>query len=113
MKEKMKTNDLNPLLDFTGLPRFAAVKTQHITPAVERLLEAGYTPTEVAAAILHHFAPAAVVVPEADDVAPRPVERTGGKYGGKPKRFERQPAGGQPAKRRKIGFQGRKKRPGS
>ena len=80
---------------------------------VERLLEAGYTPTEVAAAILHHFAQAAVVVPEADDVAPRPVERTGGKYRGKPKRFERQPAGGQPAKRRKIGFQGRKKRPGS
>ncbi|MBE0619272.1 MAG: M3 family metallopeptidase [Burkholderiales bacterium] len=35
----MKTNDPNPLLDFTGLPRFAAIKTEHITPAVERLLE--------------------------------------------------------------------------
>jgi oligopeptidase A len=30
--------DLNPLLDFTGLPRFAAIKTEHIAPAVERLL---------------------------------------------------------------------------
>ena len=30
--------DLNPLLDFTGLPRFAAIKTRHIAPAVERLL---------------------------------------------------------------------------
>ena len=30
--------DLNPLLDFTSLPRFAAIKTEHIAPAVERLL---------------------------------------------------------------------------
>ena len=28
----------NPLLDFTGLPRFAAIKTEHIAPAVDRLL---------------------------------------------------------------------------
>jgi oligopeptidase A len=28
----------NPLLDFTGLPRFAAVRTDHITPAVDQLL---------------------------------------------------------------------------
>jgi oligopeptidase A len=30
--------DYNPLLDFAGLPRFAAIKTEHITPAVELLL---------------------------------------------------------------------------
>jgi oligopeptidase A len=29
---------VNPLLDFTGLPRFAAVKTDHVTPAVDQLL---------------------------------------------------------------------------
>ncbi|MGP1677790.1 MAG: M3 family metallopeptidase [Burkholderiales bacterium] len=34
----MKTNELNPLLDFTGLPRFAAIKAKHIAPAVDRLL---------------------------------------------------------------------------
>jgi oligopeptidase A len=28
----------NPLLDFTGLPRFAAIKAEHITPAVELLI---------------------------------------------------------------------------
>jgi len=30
--------DINPLLDFTGLPRFAAVKPEHVTPAVDLLL---------------------------------------------------------------------------
>ena len=30
--------DSNPLLDFTGLPRFAAIKAEHITAAVELLL---------------------------------------------------------------------------
>ena len=28
----------NPLLDFNGLPRFATIRTEHITPAVEALL---------------------------------------------------------------------------
>ncbi len=28
----------NPLLDLTGLPRFSSIKTEHIAPAVERLL---------------------------------------------------------------------------
>ena len=32
------TNDVNPLLDFTGLPRFAAVRTEHIAPAIDQLL---------------------------------------------------------------------------
>ncbi len=34
----MNMNELNPLLDFSGLPRFAAVKAEHIAPAVDRLL---------------------------------------------------------------------------
>ena len=29
---------MNPLLDFSGLPRFADIKVEHITPAVEELL---------------------------------------------------------------------------
>ena len=28
----------NPLLDFSGLPRFAEIKNEHITPAIEALL---------------------------------------------------------------------------
>ncbi len=29
---------MNPLLDFSGLPRFADIKTEHVTPAVDTLL---------------------------------------------------------------------------
>ena len=29
---------MNPLLDFYGLPRFAAVMPAHVTPAVDELL---------------------------------------------------------------------------
>jgi len=32
---------INPLLDFSGLPRFADIRTEHITPAVEELLARG------------------------------------------------------------------------
>jgi oligopeptidase A len=30
---------MNPLLDFTGLPRFAQIKPEHVAPAIEQLLE--------------------------------------------------------------------------
>ena len=30
--------EMNPLLEFTGLPRFAAIKAEHIAPAVDQLL---------------------------------------------------------------------------
>lgn len=30
---------INPLLDFSGLPRFAEINNDHITPAIEKLLE--------------------------------------------------------------------------
>jgi oligopeptidase A len=33
----MKT-DVNPLLDFSGLPRFSAVKAEHVSPAIDLLL---------------------------------------------------------------------------
>jgi len=33
----------NPLLDFSGLPRFADIRTEHITPAIAQLLAAGRT----------------------------------------------------------------------
>src|SRR5689334_14048260 len=32
---------MNPLLDFSGLPRFSDIKPEHITPAVDELLAAG------------------------------------------------------------------------
>ena len=34
----MHMPDPNPLLDFTGLPRFAAIRTEHISPAIDQLL---------------------------------------------------------------------------
>jgi oligopeptidase A len=33
----------NPLLDFSGLPRFDAIKAEHVTPAIDRLLEQSRT----------------------------------------------------------------------
>jgi len=33
------TSDLNPLLDFSDLPRFADIKPEHVTPAVSALLD--------------------------------------------------------------------------
>jgi len=38
MKNELTSN--NPLLDFSDLPRFAEVKPEHVTPAVEQLLHA-------------------------------------------------------------------------
>src|SRR5262249_40819480 len=32
---------LNPLLDFSGLPRFSEIKPEHVTPAVDELLATG------------------------------------------------------------------------
>ena len=37
---------INPLLDFSGLPRFADIRTEHITPAIEQLISAGRAATE-------------------------------------------------------------------
>jgi oligopeptidase A len=40
----------NPLLDFSGLPRFAEIKPEHVAPAVEQLLADGRATTE---AVVH------------------------------------------------------------
>lgn len=47
----MNTNTVlnNPLLDFAGLPRFTEIRTEHVTPAVEQLLQHNH---EVVAALL-------------------------------------------------------------
>jgi oligopeptidase A len=37
---------LNPLLDFTGLPRFAELKPEHVAPAIDALLAEGRTAIE-------------------------------------------------------------------
>jgi Zn-dependent oligopeptidase len=39
MKEgKRMTDTSNPLLDFTGLPRFDLIRPEHVTPAIEQLI---------------------------------------------------------------------------
>jgi ATP-dependent RNA helicase DeaD len=80
------------------------------TPLVERLLELGYTPTEVAAAILHHFAPPAAVRPAAADTSPAPPEREhehDRTRSRRPVRFDPRRGGGQHAARKKFGPRGR------
>src|SRR5450759_4408388 len=34
----LSEQNMNPLLDFTGLPRFAEIKPEHVAPAIEQLL---------------------------------------------------------------------------
>lgn len=42
----MLPQEKNPLLDFSGLPRFAEIKPEHVTPAVEQLLADGRATTQ-------------------------------------------------------------------
>ncbi len=44
---------MNPLLDFSGLPRFADIRPEHVTPAVEELLAAARKVVETCAADTH------------------------------------------------------------
>jgi ATP-dependent RNA helicase DeaD len=64
-------------------------------PLVERLLEQGYAPTEVAAAILHHFAPPAPVPTGPDaDLFPKPRHdrpHAGGRGGKRARPHEARP----------------------
>ena len=48
---------MNPLLDFSGLPRFAAFKPEYVTPAVDELLAANRTLVERLAAPVDGAAP--------------------------------------------------------
>src|SRR5262245_52140682 len=41
---------MNPLLDFSGLPRFSELKPEHVTPAIDQLLAEGRA---VIAAVAH------------------------------------------------------------
>jgi oligopeptidase A len=42
---------MNPLLDFSGLPRFGELKPQHVTPAVDQLLAEGRSTVERVTAV--------------------------------------------------------------
>src|SRR3954462_14679853 len=39
---------MNPLVDFSGLPRFSDIKPEHVTPAVDELLAAGRATVQAA-----------------------------------------------------------------
>ena len=83
------------------------------TLLVERLLERGYTPTEVAAAILHHFAPPPAPNPGADDGAADSPDRPHGRgKRHKPARHEHRAAAKPAGGRRKFGPRGGKHRRG-
>jgi oligopeptidase A len=43
-------NQTNPLLDFSGLPRFDAIRAEHVTPALDRLIAAARCAIEAVAA---------------------------------------------------------------
>jgi ATP-dependent RNA helicase DeaD len=71
-------------------------------PLVERLLEQGHTPTDVAAAILHHFAPASQETVEVEPVH-RPEQRRPHDRGDQRDRDDRRPGpGGRYPKPRKF-----------
>jgi oligopeptidase A len=38
----------NPLLDFSGLPRFSEIGTEHVAPAIDELLAAARAAAEAA-----------------------------------------------------------------
>ena len=44
----MLPQEKNPLLDFSGLPRFAEIRTEHVTPAIELLLSDGRSTVQAA-----------------------------------------------------------------
>ena len=44
----MLPQEKNPLLDFSGLPRFAEIKPEHVAPAVDQLLADGRATTQAA-----------------------------------------------------------------
>ncbi len=41
---------MNPLLDFSGLPRFNSIRAEHVQPAIEQLIAEGHAAVEAAAA---------------------------------------------------------------
>lgn len=59
-------NSQNPLLDFSGLPRFAAIRPEHVTPALDSLLAEARATIERVAADASPPSWASVVDPTAD-----------------------------------------------
>ena len=57
---------MNPLLDYAGLPRFAEVKAEHVTPAIEALLAANRALVEKLSADVSASSWAAFVAPLED-----------------------------------------------
>ena len=45
----MSMNMSNPLLDFSGLPRFSDIQTEHVEPAIDHLLAAAKKQLEITA----------------------------------------------------------------
>ena len=79
------------------------------SPLIERLIEAGHTPTEVAGAILRHFMPAPPPASSVDDIdKPYPKKRRGKRAG--PARFEGRRGRGKPGRLQKGSVRGKKKR---
>jgi ATP-dependent RNA helicase DeaD len=73
------------------------------TLLVERLLEQGYTPTEVAAAILNHFAPPPASDGPDDVAVPTPERPRGRPHPRTPPRFQHRPGGKRPGGKRPGG----------
>jgi oligopeptidase A len=69
-------NSANPLLDFSGLPRFDAIRVEHIAPAIDRLLDDARAAVEAIAADPRPAAWTSVAEPVAD--ALDPLERAWG-----------------------------------
>ncbi len=79
-------------------------------PLIERLIEAGHPPTDVAAAILHHFAPAPPPASAVDSIdRPFPTKRQGKRPG--PPRFDPRRGRGNAQRPKKGGFQRKKPKP--
>ncbi|MGA1618606.1 MAG: DEAD/DEAH box helicase [Pirellulales bacterium] len=93
---------LQAILEGDDLPRE--------TPLIERLLEAGHPPTDVAAAILQHFAPAAPPESALDEIDKPFRQQRPGKRAGPP-RFGPRRGPGKPPRPKKGGFRGKKKKP--
>ncbi len=62
----MSATQSNPLLDFTGLPRFDAIRSEHVSPAIDSLLAEARATTEAVAADSRPATWATVVEPLAD-----------------------------------------------
>ena len=80
-------------------------------PLVERLIEAGHTPTDVAAAILRHFAPPPPPASAVDDIEKPFDKKRRGNRAGPPPRFAARRNRGKPPRPGKADFQGRKRKP--